>query len=143
MLPLRLGWNHRSSDLLEHAEAQQIEAGSAIHLAFDELESVDLPFDVALTSWHVRAALAAPRSRSSLVAKPVTAVCFAAAIHAIRAGSCRSRMMRKKSWAKCAIFSMWGEVRYTCSSTSFAEGVGLSINQTTCRGETRRGGRGK
>ena len=34
--------------LIQDAEAQQLEAGSAIHLAFDELEPVNLSFDVAL-----------------------------------------------------------------------------------------------
>ena len=36
------------SGLLEHSEPEQIEAGSAVHLSFDELESMDLPFHLAL-----------------------------------------------------------------------------------------------
>jgi hypothetical protein len=34
---------------VKYAESQQIEAGAAVHLPLDELESVDLPFNVALT----------------------------------------------------------------------------------------------
>ena len=34
---------------MKYAESQQIEAGAAVHLPLDELESVDLPFNVALT----------------------------------------------------------------------------------------------
>ena len=34
--------------LIQDAEAQQLEAGSAVHLAFDELKPVYLPFDVTL-----------------------------------------------------------------------------------------------
>ena len=34
---------------MKYAESQQIEAGAAVHLSLDELESVDLPFNVALT----------------------------------------------------------------------------------------------
>ena len=40
------------SDLMKDAEAQQPEAGAAVHLPFDELKSVDLAFDVALTPWQ-------------------------------------------------------------------------------------------
>ena len=34
--------------LIHHAQAQEVEAGSAVHLAFDELEPMDLAFDVTL-----------------------------------------------------------------------------------------------
>jgi len=34
---------------VKYAESQQIEAGAAVHLPLDELESVDLPFNVAST----------------------------------------------------------------------------------------------
>ena len=34
--------------LLEDAQPQEVEARSAVHLAFDELEPMDLTFDVAL-----------------------------------------------------------------------------------------------
>ena len=34
---------------MKYAESQQIEAGAAVHLSLDELESVDLPFNLALT----------------------------------------------------------------------------------------------
>ena len=37
---------------MQDAEAQKIEARTAVHLPLDELESVDLPFDVALTPWQ-------------------------------------------------------------------------------------------
>ena len=37
---------------MKHSESEQVEAGSAIHLALDELEPVDLAFDVALTPWQ-------------------------------------------------------------------------------------------
>ncbi len=37
---------------MEDAEAQEIEAGTAVHLPLDELESVHLAFDVALTPWQ-------------------------------------------------------------------------------------------
>jgi hypothetical protein len=34
---------------VKYAEPQQIEAGAAVHLSLDELESVDLPFNLVLT----------------------------------------------------------------------------------------------
>ncbi len=37
---------------MQDAEAQKVEARTPVHLPLDELESVDLPFDVALTPWQ-------------------------------------------------------------------------------------------
>ena len=47
----------------------------------------------------------------------------------------------EKLWANCAILAISGDVRYTSSKKSFAEGVPFSMNQTTCRGEARSLGR--
>ena len=38
--------------LLQDAQAQKVEASSTIHLALDELEPVNLAFDVALVPWQ-------------------------------------------------------------------------------------------
>jgi len=45
---------------MQDAEAQKIEARTAVHLPLDELESVDLPFDVALTPWQCQGGLSRP-----------------------------------------------------------------------------------
>ncbi len=128
---------------MKDAEAQQIEAGSAIHLAFDELESVDLPFDVALTPWQRQGGFGC----SEVSFEP----CGEARQGCVFRGSDprdQSRRLPLTDDAEEVLGQVrdlldLGEVRYTCSSKSFAEGVGLSMSQTTFRGETRRGGRGK
>jgi len=42
---------------MKDAEAQKIEARTAVHLSLDELESMDLPFNVALTPWQCQGGL--------------------------------------------------------------------------------------
>jgi hypothetical protein len=48
MLASRLLGATCCSGLLEHSESEQVKADSTAHLPLDELESVDLPFYLAL-----------------------------------------------------------------------------------------------
>ena len=39
--------------LTKNAPSKQIELGASVHLAFEQFESVDLPFDLTLAPWEL------------------------------------------------------------------------------------------
>lgn len=55
---------------MQHADAQQVKFGTAVHMPFDQFEPVDLAFDLAaLLHAVVNAARTAGKSASSPAAK--------------------------------------------------------------------------
>src|SRR5258708_34148771 len=59
--------------VMEHSKLEQIELGSTIHAAFNELEPIHLPFDRAIRGWRVRGGLLRnnPQSIPKHVSRPL------------------------------------------------------------------------
>jgi hypothetical protein len=126
--------------LLEHAEAQEVEACSAVHLALNEFETVDLSFDVALAPWQSKSfadgVYVSFEASGEACQRGTT--CGFQPCHASRLCS---RNIRKKRMGSSATWPISGEFRYIAARRSFAEGAALSISHTNCRSEAQRAGR--
>ena len=96
---------------LNHSESEQVEAGSAIHLALDELEPMNVAFHLALAHGSLRAASTASLFLVRWLAKPASAVVFAASNHGVSTGRSRCVMSRKNSLASLAATDTSGEAR--------------------------------
>ncbi len=89
-----------SASRVEHAQAEQVEAGAAIHLPFDQFQAVDVSFDRSIAPGQAQGREHGVGSRDRCLAKLARGVFIAASSHAGHASQSRPRTMRKNSRAK-------------------------------------------
>jgi hypothetical protein len=100
---------------VKYAESQQIEAGAAVHLSLDELESVDLPFNVALTQGQLQRCFDGLLISCQEICEADQGSLLCRSKLLWESCESRFRMIRKNSQATCASVETKGEARYSSS----------------------------